>query len=614
MSQAIFSNIIPTTTSGNQLAQLLNDFKDAIVSGFSGTSRPSQITAGGYWVDITNDSSGTWDFKIYTGVQDITIFTINKNTGLASISSTDTLFKIIKTSDDSVGPILRLLKKRIAGLGQSLVGDTIGEIQFDGTRDDGVQVLQARIKSISQNNVTSTQQGSYLAFEVSTLNAAGISEVLRIIDGKIGVNTTAPGEAIHAVGNAIKLERIADDAVSPKFKIKKKRVASSGQVQAGDLIGTLEFQSTDNTGAEIPVVAIEVSARETHTTGVMGSRITVRNKKLGQSTYTDQIVIDDGVTIKTNFTVEGNLTISGTTTTINSATLDVTDSNITVNKGGNQSAANTNKAGIKVEMSDATHAQIGYDSTKASKFVIGNVGSEKEIADVSSVQTFTNKTNSGGSIIAPVKLEVKQDTEANLTTWAAGVNGTNGQWCFATDSKVMYQVIDNALTPGGSGGGGTTLNWNDSGNGPITDFADGFKLSRFDNVSNQELYAILTVPTSYRAGKQIKLKSGQFFNSSITGNVLFRTDTALIRSTSVLGTYPNIRTSTNTQVAVPGVANTIKDIGVIDLTDTTGNINGVAVAAGDKLRIRLYRDNTNETSGAANDSKLIVDSFEPTFS
>lgn len=89
--------------------------------------------------------------------------------------------------------------------------------------------------------------------------------------------------------------------------------------------------------------------------------------------------------------VTGDLTVNGTTTTINTATLDVTDANITVNNGGNQATADSNDAGITVEMSDATDAIIGYDSTLASKFQIGEVGSTAEIADVSSVQTFQNK-------------------------------------------------------------------------------------------------------------------------------------------------------------------------------------------------------------------------------
>lgn len=96
-------------------------------------------------------------------------------------------------------------------------------------------------------------------------------------------------------------------------------------------------------------------------------------------------------TFDNDVTITGDLTVNGTTTTVNSQTLDVVDSNITVNKNGNQASADLNDAGLTVEMSDATDAIIGYDSTLASKFRIGEVGSAVEIADVSSVQTFINK-------------------------------------------------------------------------------------------------------------------------------------------------------------------------------------------------------------------------------
>jgi len=89
--------------------------------------------------------------------------------------------------------------------------------------------------------------------------------------------------------------------------------------------------------------------------------------------------------------VAGNLQVDGTTTTVNSATMDVTDSNISVNVSGNQAAADANDAGITVEMSDATNAILHYDSTLTSKWALGLVGSTVEIVDVSSSQVLSNK-------------------------------------------------------------------------------------------------------------------------------------------------------------------------------------------------------------------------------
>jgi hypothetical protein len=456
MSQEIWDNIVPSTTSGNQLAGLLNDFKSAVVSGFSGVSRPSQLEAGGYWIDTTDEGDDLWYFRIYDGSQDITIFTLNLATGAASIANADTLFEVVKISNDTIGAILNLYKKR-TGLGQVLTGDTLGELQFSGTKDDGVEIIQARIRSVSTNNATDSNQGANIIFDLIPTGSASIAEVMRLTDGKVAVGMTAPEDALHVRGTGVRVEQVADSATAPKLNMRKKRVAASGQVTSGDGIGTIDFLSTDNTGTERSVATIEASATETHTTTAQGSKITVKTKKATESAFTTQVEIADEVTIKTNLTVDGNLTVSGTTTTLNTATLDVEDANVTVNKNGTQATANSAKSGFKVEMSDATDAQIGYDSTKASKFVAGDEGSESEIITATHTQTMTNKTMTSpvlntASIVSPSRADVKKDTLANLQTYAA--SAADGQLVFATDLLQMYQIVSSALAPiGGSTSG-----------------------------------------------------------------------------------------------------------------------------------------------------------------
>jgi len=106
------------------------------------------------------------------------------------------------------------------------------------------------------------------------------------------------------------------------------------------------------------------------------------------------INVDDSnnVTGINNLILDGNLTVNGTTTSVNTDTLDVEDANITVNVGGNQASADSQNAGITVEMSDATDVELGYDSTTASKFKIGEVGSTHEVLTTNHTQTIINKT------------------------------------------------------------------------------------------------------------------------------------------------------------------------------------------------------------------------------
>ena len=608
MSQAIFPNIDPNNTSGNELAQILNDFKDAYRTGNTGVSRPTELAAGGFWIDTSDAVTNIWRFKIFDGTDDITVFTLDILNNTASLTSAESLFAINKISPDSVGPILRFIKKRVANAGQVLTGDTVAEIQFSGTNNAGATTLQGRIRSISIDNVTTLAIGSYMTFEVAAAGTSSVQELMRLIDGKVGIGTNAPTETLHVKGTGIRTERESDDAVGTKVILKKKRITGVGQVALNDVIGGVDFNSTDNVGAGMTVGQIEVSARELQTASAQGSKIVVRNKKIGSNTFTDQITIGEDVeipvlratTITVTNLVAANVEMGGV--------VNIDDASIVLNDGGTQALAQAAQAGIEVYMSDAPHAKFGYDSTKASKFVIGNVGSLKEVVDVSSPQTLSLK-----AIVLPAQLDAKQGLESDLITYAN--TASDGQFVWATDTQTMYNIIGNSLVPvGAGGGGGSSLNWIEDANAPMKETSFGFDVRSFDQESSQVLYALIPVPLSYRTGKPIKLVAGYFFSPVTTGNVFFKATTALVDIGYNFGTFPNVRASTNSPQPVSPGANNIVQLNDIDITDSLGRINGVNVDAGDMLRIELKRDIANETGSALGDAKLLIQSFQLSFS
>jgi hypothetical protein len=289
-----------------------------------------------------------------------------------------------------------------------------------------------------------------------------------------------------------------------------------------------------------------------------------------------------------------------------------------VNKGGSEATADTNKAGITVEIVGGTNAIIGYDSTKETRFVIGEVGSNSAIVSELGQQTLENKTIEGGiinnaSITSPSILEVKKGTESSLTTYAQTAN--DGQLVFAVDTQIMYQIVDGELAPVGGGGGGVSLNWNKSTLGPVTEFVDGFKFESFNyETPDQEIFCLLSVPMSYRTGKQIRLKKGKFFCDFTGAEVFFRAQSTLVGEGFVLGSPANIHDSTNSSQLVNTTQNAINTISDLDITDVLGKINNVPVVGGDKILIKLYRDSAAEGSSAFADARLLIDSFEPSFS
>lgn len=106
------------------------------------------------------------------------------------------------------------------------------------------------------------------------------------------------------------------------------------------------------------------------------------------------------LTVPGSLTVTGNMTVDGTTTTINTATLNIEDPNITVNLGGTVATANAAVSGITVD-TDVTDARIGYDSSLTSKFKAGDVGSESEVIVAAGAQTISGvKTFSGNPVFS----------------------------------------------------------------------------------------------------------------------------------------------------------------------------------------------------------------------
>lgn len=295
MSQAIWGTINPATTSGNQLAALLNNFKDAMVSGLSGTTRPSELKECGYWIDTTNDASGTWDYKIYDGVSsDITVFTINKSTGKIILSGSEGQFEISKTTDDAVGPILSLLKARVADNGQTKDGDVLGQIIAKGTTDGGVETVQASIEIIADDDTTGTTQGSRFAIKAIAKGTAASKEVMTIRDGNVGVGTTTPKAELDVAGE-IRASKTSEDAIGSKVNIVKRRLNNNGQALDGDAIGSHQFIGVDNTGAEAVLATIDVAADDDVDAGSRGSILSIKAIAKGTNALTEVIRVEDNI-------------------------------------------------------------------------------------------------------------------------------------------------------------------------------------------------------------------------------------------------------------------------------------------------------------------------------
>lgn len=161
--------------------------------------------------------------------------------------------------------------------------------------------------------------------------------------------------------------------------------------------------------------------------------------------------------------------------------------------------------------------------------------------------------------------------------------------------------------PGGGGGG--SLRWYEQGPAPELVEEYGVQSRGFIAGDSQSLYTAVKVPNSYQAGNPVTLRM-PFYSGGNAGTALLRTQTTLIRSgTDAMSSTTNQRTSTNSAPTL--AAGTVNEPQAtnFDLTSSTGEVNSVAIAAGDLLLVRLYRD----TDTATAELKALTDAAEVSF-
>jgi hypothetical protein len=295
MAGSIFPDINPNTTSGTDLSNLLNDFKDYVASNGKGTVRDSNLLAGGLWTDDTDEGSDILKLRMYDGTADLELLRVNKSTGQVTISTIGDTAKILRDSDDTIPAILELVKSRTTG-NQVLDGDEVGKVQFTGTTDLDAEVEMANIKLVATDNVTATTQGSDLIFETTPDGLASLAERMRLKgDGKLGIGTTSPDEELTSSTNdgfAMKSENIADDAIASGIRLQKKRVSGGGQTLLNDEAGSVQFEGTDSGGLAVPLAKIVTTVEENTGASAHGASMTFSVKQEGTETYVDAIKIN----------------------------------------------------------------------------------------------------------------------------------------------------------------------------------------------------------------------------------------------------------------------------------------------------------------------------------
>lgn len=180
--------------------------------------------------------------------------------------------------------------------------------------------------------------------------------------------------------------------------------------------------------------------------------------------------------------------------------------------------------------------------------------------------------------------------EINAPTAEPASPGANKQRLFYRDGVLYIKSSAGIKTPvgSGSGGGGGGANWQPvAGLSPVESYEFDEKVWMFESGAGQALTLWSKVPNGFISGRQPIFK-GAFYSPSTANQFKFQIEATLIRKNN-----DAITSTTNVNIANSGditnaVANRMRELS-IDLASTLGAINGVAISAGDIIKLKLVR-------------------------
>ena len=275
-----------------------------------------------------------------------------------------------------------------------------------------------------------------------------VKKLLKIIPGTNAASSAGEMRVDSAASNKLKYHNGTDEKI----------------IVRADGVSDIEFDNTISglsaTDVKAALDEIDGNVDTVSADKVTGPGSATDNAIPRYDLTTGKIIQDSGVIVDdsdnmtgvNNLTVEGDLTVNGTTTTINTATLDVEDVNITINKNGVQATAD-DAAGLTVEMSDATDAVLIYDKDATSKWKAGETGSEVEIVTINQAQVITAKDIDGGTASNTSRVTIPSDTKTNLD----GLTRKKSTILYASDEDTLYTDDGTTLTALATTGGSENL-------------------------------------------------------------------------------------------------------------------------------------------------------------
>lgn len=232
------------------------------------------------------------------------------------------------------------------------------------------------------------------------------------------------------------------------------------------------------------------------------------------------------------------------------------------------------------------------------KMILGNDGSaannirmHRGAAAVVQFVLGNDATAEGALSTAMAQLDAKVPS---FTDAGKPAVGNAGRMIFNTTFNALNVDNGSAWVAVGSGSGvGAFLNfYPDPGGSPIEVESGGLIYFEFADEESEILWAFLKVPSSYQAGQQLKLKMTVESDEAGSNQLIMRSQSYLVRQgTDAMASVANSHVDTASYSPGAVAATELE----LDLTDPSGDINSVAVSAGDIIKIAISKPTDTST-------------------
>lgn len=295
------------------------------------------------------------------------------------------------------------------------------------------------VKTYVDDSVAGKDEASEITYDNTTsgLTATDVQAAVDEVEGRLDTAETNIGNNATAISDHLSDAVDAHDA------------SAISNVPTGNLAATTVQGAVDELQGDIDTINTNVGNNATAISDHLSDTVDAHDASAISSVASGNLAATDvqGALNELQSDIDTRALASDLSNHINDVADAHAASAITNTPSGNLAATDLQSAVDELQSDIDTRALDSDLTTHISD--TSTHGVSGDLVGTSDTQTLTNKTIQGASIETPSRLDVKQDTLANLTTYAS--SAANGQICFATDTKQMFQVIDAALAPIGGG-------------------------------------------------------------------------------------------------------------------------------------------------------------------